>query len=62
LTTTYPDGRNRSIKVGDFFTVDLCAAPYNFPPPIRTLEDWAPSFDRRQLALWKIEDLRKAAR
>ncbi|MBR0739662.1 class I SAM-dependent methyltransferase [Bradyrhizobium liaoningense] len=59
LTTTYPKGQNRSIQTGDFFTVNLCAAPYNFPAPIRVLEDWAPSFDRRQLALWKVEDLRK---
>jgi hypothetical protein len=62
LTTTYPDGRNRSIRVGDFFTIDLCAAPYNFPPPILALEDWAPSFDRRQLGLWKVGDLRSNLR
>ena len=62
LTTTYPEGRNRQIQTGDFFNIDLCAPPYNFPPPIKVLEDWAPSFDRRQLALWKIETLRELGR
>lgn len=60
LTTTYPEGRNRPIQTGDFFTIDLRAPPFNFPPAIHALEDWAPSFDRRQLALWKVEDLRKS--
>lgn len=58
LTTTYPEGRNRAIHNGDWFTVNLCAAPYNFPPPIRVLEDWVPPFDRHQLALWEIDSLR----
>ena len=60
LITTYPDGRNRSIRSGDWFTLNLNAAPYNFPPPIRVLDDWVPPFDRRQLALWEIENLRHA--
>jgi hypothetical protein len=62
LTTTFPDGRNRSIRTGDFFTIDLCAPPYNFPPPLRVLEDWVPPFDRRQLALWEVESLRNNQR
>lgn len=60
LITTYPGGRNRSIRTGDFFTIDLCAAPYNFPLPIKVLEDWVPPFDRRQLALWETDSLRAA--
>ena len=62
LITTYPDGRNRSIRVGDWFTINLCAAPYNFPPPMRTIDDWVPPFDRRRLGLWEIESLRRACR
>jgi hypothetical protein len=27
LTTTYPDGKNRSIRNGDWFTINLCALP-----------------------------------
>jgi hypothetical protein len=60
LTTTYPEGANRTIHSGDWFTLNLCAAPYNFPPPICVLEDWVPPFDRRQLALWEIDSLRRA--
>jgi hypothetical protein len=59
LTTSYPDGRNRVIHDGDFFTVNLCAPPYNFPPPLQVLDDWVPPFDRRQLGLWEIESLRQ---
>ena len=59
LTTTHPDARNRSIRLGDWFPINLCAAPYNFPMPLRTIEDWVPPFDRRQLGLWEVEDLRK---
>jgi SAM-dependent methyltransferase len=58
LTTTYPDGKNRAIHNGDWFTLNLCPAPYNFPPPLRVIDDWVPPFDRRQLALWEIESLR----
>lgn len=62
LTTTYPAGRNRSIRTGDFFSIDLCAPPYNFPPPVKALDDYAPSYERRQLGLWEVESLRKIRR
>ena len=62
LTTTYPDGKNRAIRNGDWFTVNLCAPPYNLPAPLRAIDDWVPPFDRRQLALWEIESLRAAMR
>jgi hypothetical protein len=58
LTTTFPNGKNRAIRTGDFFTINLCAPPFNFPPPIKTLDDYVPPFDRRQLALWEVETLR----
>jgi hypothetical protein len=60
LTTTYPDGKNRSIRNGDWFTLNLTAAPYNFPPPLRTLDDWVPPYTRRQIGLWEVETLRQA--
>ncbi len=60
LTTTYPDGKNRAIRNGNWFPVNLCAPPYNFPPPIRVIDDWLPPFPRRQLALWEVESLRQA--
>jgi SAM-dependent methyltransferase len=60
LTTTYPNGKNRSIRNGNWFTLNLCAPPYNFPPPVRVIDDWLPPFPRRQLALWDVETLRRA--
>jgi hypothetical protein len=58
LISTYPEGRNRSISIGDWFPINLCAAPYDFPAPLRTIDDWVAPFDRRHLALWEIESLR----
>jgi Methyltransferase domain len=60
LITTYPDGKNRAIRNGDWFTLNLCAAPYNLPPPIRALDDWVPPYTRRQIGLWEVETLRQA--
>jgi SAM-dependent methyltransferase len=60
LTTTYPGGKNRAIRNGNWFPVNLCAPPYNFPPPVRVIDDWLPPFPRRQLALWEVESLRQA--
>ncbi len=60
LTTTYPDGKNRAIRNGNWFPVNLCAPPYDFPPPVRVIDDWLPPFPRRQLALWEVESLRQA--
>jgi len=62
LTTTHPEGKNCVIHNGDWFTLNLCAAPYNFPSPILVLVDWVPPGDRRQLALWEIESLRRVRR
>jgi hypothetical protein len=45
--------------------VNLCAAPYNFLPEFRVLDDWMLPFDRLQLALRrgrgcpKIKNLRE---
>jgi hypothetical protein len=60
LTTTYPDGKNRSIRNGDWFTLNLTAPPYNFPPPLRTLDDWVPPYTERQIGLWDVATLRTA--
>jgi hypothetical protein len=60
LTTTYPGGSNRSIRNGDWFTINLCAPPYNFPAPIRVLDDWVPPYTPRQIGLWEVESLRQA--
>jgi hypothetical protein len=58
LTTTYANPANRIIRTGDWFPINLCAAPYNLPEPLRKLPDWMPPYDQRHLALWRLEDLR----
>jgi hypothetical protein len=62
LATTYPGARNRSIRTGDWFAINLCHAPYNFPAPRQILNDWKPPFDERCLGLWEMADLRHWAR
>jgi SAM-dependent methyltransferase len=59
LITTYPDGNNRSIRNGDWFTLNLCAPPYNFPQPLRALDDTVAPFKRHQLGLWEVATLRQ---
>jgi hypothetical protein len=61
LLTNYPEGTNRSISTGDWFTINLCSPPYNLPQPERALDDWVPPYDRRQLALWSTDTLRQWA-
>jgi hypothetical protein len=58
LTTTYDGTKNRVIQTGDWFPINLCAPPYNLPPPLRKLDDWMPPFDKRHVGLWKIAVLR----
>ena len=39
LLSTYPEGQNRSIRLGDWFPINVCAAPYNVPTPTQAVED-----------------------
>ena len=62
LTNTYPRwSRNENIRTGDFRHLNLLAPPFNFPPPIRQIEEKLPEereqFFGKILALWKLEDL-----
>jgi hypothetical protein len=54
LVTHYPDiVENIDIDPGMYRGVNLCITPFNFPPPLEQLDD-----QFRQLALWRIADLR----
>lgn len=62
LTNTYPLWkRNEDIRTGEFRQVNLVLPPFNFPPPIRVIEekypDEAEAFFGKTLALWKLTDL-----
>ncbi len=62
LTTTFVDRTsNEPIGLGDWRPLNLEAAPFDFPPPLRALED-IPLLDRvryldKRLALWALSTL-----
>jgi SAM-dependent methyltransferase len=51
LTTHYPDASaNVDIDIGSIHAVNLCAPPFNFPPALEMIEDFAKGTTPRQLA------------
>jgi hypothetical protein len=62
LISTYPDGRNRSIRIGDWFPSTCVRHPTISRRPYGTIDDWVPPFDWRQLGLWEIESLCRISR
>jgi len=62
LTNTYSDWRqNENIRTGDFRYINLLLPPFNFPPPLRQLDEKFPDeqaeFFGKKLALWRLADL-----
>lgn len=62
LANTYPDWTaNNNIRTGDFRYVNLLAPPFNFPTPLKQIDEKLPEeraqFFGKVLALWKLEDL-----
>ncbi len=64
LTTTYPSiFENSDIKTGDWRLINLEKPPFNFPPPIKLINEgctegaFFEGFDNKALGLWKLEDL-----
>lgn len=62
LTNTYPDwSENQNIRTGDFHYINLLASPFNFPPPLKQIDEKLPNeraqFFGKTLALWKLADL-----
>jgi hypothetical protein len=63
LTTHFTDNlANADHEIGTFHAVNLCAHPFNFPPALELIDDFAKGAVPRQLGLWRIDDLRSAAR
>jgi hypothetical protein len=62
LTTTFVDRTsNETISLGGWRPLNLQAAPFDFPPPLRTFEDM-PLVQRegyldKRLALWELTTL-----
>ena len=62
LTNTYPTWtKNEDIVTGEFHYVNLLLPPFNFPPPIREIEEKYPDESKKHfgktLALWALADL-----
>ena len=62
LTNTYTEWRqNENIRTGDFRYLSLLSPPFNFPPPLRQINEKLPAeqaqFFGKVLALWKLADL-----
>jgi SAM-dependent methyltransferase len=59
LTTTFPEHpKNRRIVSGDWRPLNLCAAPFNFPPAMRVIrEGYSAPFEDKSLGLWRVSDL-----
>ena len=49
---------NADIEPGMFRGVNFCIKPFNFPPPLELIDDYAAGIAFRQLALWRVADLR----
>jgi len=63
LTTHFADvATNVDIEIGSFHAVNLCAPPFNFPPALELIDDYAMGLMPRQLGLWRVDHLRYAHR
>jgi SAM-dependent methyltransferase len=51
LTTTFDDAENVDIRTGGWRRLNLQAAPFSFPPPLATIDEFAPG---KKLSLWKL--------
>lgn len=59
LTTTFPEHpRNNGIVTGLWQPLNLCAPPFNFPPPLKIMNESQPlDPPDKSLALWDVRDL-----
>jgi len=60
--TTFPDRqRNIDIRTGEWRPLNLCAAPFDLPPPIRLINEGCTEddlkFTDKSLGVWRVGDL-----
>ena len=53
LTTTFFDGVNEPVASGYFYRINLQQPPFNFPPPLLSIQD-SPVHPTRHMALWEL--------
>jgi hypothetical protein len=62
LTTHFANtAPNVDLGTGTFHAVNLCAPPFNLPPALELIDDYAKGTTPHQLGLWRVDDLRHAA-
>lgn len=65
LTTTFPERQsNRDIATGDWRPLNLQAAPFSLPPPVKLINEGctegdAEEYKDKSLGLWRISELKK---
>jgi hypothetical protein len=52
---------NVDIETGSWRALNLCAPPFNFPPALELIDDYAKGLTPHQLGLWRVDDLHCAA-
>ena len=60
LTTTFPERtKNYNIPTGKWRPLNLCAAPFDLPPPVLVIQegDSHATYGDKSLGLWRISDL-----
>jgi SAM-dependent methyltransferase len=61
LTTTFPTrAKNYNIPTGKWRPLNLCAAPFNLPPPVQVISEGNSdaTYSDKSLGLWRISDLK----
>lgn len=56
LVSTFFDGVNENVASAYFYRMNLQAAPFGFPPPLRSIQD-SPEDPGRHMGLWRLSDL-----
>jgi len=60
LTTTFTDrDRNQDIPTGSWRPINLLLPPYNFPEPLRLIDERCPdpTYADKHLGLWRVADI-----
>lgn len=62
ITTTYPDQRrNRDIATGEWRPLNLQAAPFGFPPPLRLVNEESTEsggvYPDKSVGVWRVSDI-----
>jgi hypothetical protein len=57
IATTFPRGKNDPVRVGGWQPIDLCAPPFNLPPPLRLIPEGLQN-SGKSLGVWLLDSLK----